>query len=441
MSLRTLHRWITLGCAAAGLAFLPAGQALAKGKPAAPPPAITAFELEPVNQVAAGTELFFRVQGTANGRVTVRVAGVTRTLVLQEVDEGTYEGGYVLRPNDRATAASTASATLRRSSRSTTVTMGRLAAPVPPQAQQVPKPPAQPLAISRFNATPVERFEPGGELKFQLDGTPGAKASFSIENVIANVPMREASAGHYEGSYTIRRLDHIPNGMQVVATLEANGQAVKSSLGRASVLVDTRPPVVRNVHPRDGDTLTSGPLSVSGTFDDQGGLGVDPKTVKLVVGGRDVTSQATITRDSFTYRTELNPGSYAAEVTARDAAGNVVRSAWSFVVQAAAGPLALDVQTPQQNAVVPRGRLEVRGRTAPGATVTIDAKGYASLAGVVGISQPLYKDTTTADANGNFSFGFTSPFNAPGLRMEMNLKAEQGGRTRETTLVVFEPRG
>jgi hypothetical protein len=442
MVLRSLQRWFALACAVTGLCFMPGGQALAAKKKASPPPEISAFEVEPVNQVAAGTELFFRVEGSAGGRATVRVAGVSRTLVLQEVDDGVYEGGYVLRANDRANAGSTASATLRRNGRSTTVTMGRLAAAAPAQVQpqaQAPRPPAT-LAISKFNAVPVDKFEPGAELKFQLEGTPGARATFSIDNVIANVPMREASPGHYEGSYTIRRLDRVPSGVQVVATLEANGQAVKTSLGRASVLQDVKPPVVRNLHPRDGDMIPAGATSVSGTFDDQGGLGVDPKSVRITVGGRDVTAASTITREYFTYRTDLNPGSYAAEVNAKDAGGNAVKTAWSWVVQPSASPLPLEITSHSPNATVPAGRVELRGRTAPGATVSINAVGLAAVAGMIGISQPLYKDSTTADNNGNFSFAFTSPFTAPGMRYEIALKAEQGGRTKESTLVLFHQR-
>jgi hypothetical protein len=442
MTANILPRWLALIGTVLALALMPAGAVQAKKKAAAPPPEISAFELEPVNQVAPGTELFFRLQGTPNGRATVRIGGVGRTLVLQEVDDGVYEGGYTLRPNDRTSAASNAIATLRRNGRSSTVTIGRLAAaapPAPPQAQQQPKAPAV-LAIQRFSATPVERFEPGAELKFQLSGTPGAHATFNIENVIANVPMRETSPGRYEGAYTIRRLDRIPSGVQVVAALESGGQTVRTSLDRASVLSDTKPPTVRNVYPREGETIPAGMVPVSGTFDDSGGVGVDPKSVKVVVDGRDDTASSTITRDYFTYRTDLGPGNHSAEVTAKDQAGNAVRQAWSWVVQAQPAPLTLEVTSPHQNAVVPRGRLEIRGKTAPGASVSMDAQGYASLAGMVGVSQPLFKDKTVADPDGNFSFTFVSPFNAPGLRYEIDLKAEQGGHTREQKLVLFQPK-
>jgi len=443
--LRDIKQWFALACAVAGLSFLSA-DAGAAPKKKTPAPSISQFELEPVAEIKPGAELFFRVQGTPNARATVRVSGVGRTLVLQEVDDGVYEGGYTLRGSDKATPASSAVASLRTAGGTARVTMGRLSASPPapaqpPQAQQPPRP-AAPLAISRFQVTPITKIEPGEELRFQLDGTPGGRASFTIENVVANVPMREVSPGHYEGAYTIRRLDKLTGGVPIVATLEANGQAVRTQLNRASVLADTRPPAIRNVHPRDGETVTAGNVSVSGTFDDQGGLGVDPKTVKIVVGGRDVTNASTITPQYFTYRSELNAGTYAADVSARDVAGNQVRQAWTFRVEAAAPPaeLPLQITSHSPNAIVPRGALEIRGKTAPGAKVTLNAVGLASVAGMIGISQPLYNGSTTADANGNFAFGFTPAFNAPGLRYELDLKAEDGGRTKETRLVLFGQR-
>ena len=440
---KTMRRWCALLCALSFVGLSPlAAEAQSKKRP--PPPEITAFELEPVPQVAAGTELFFRLTGTPGGRASVKVGGVNRTLVLEEVDDGVYEGGYTLRATDKASLASSARATLRVKGRSSTVTMARLGA-APPQAQQAP--PQQqaqqqrPLAINRFSVAPVAKLEPGEELKFQLEGTPGARVSFTIENVAANVPMREVAPGRYEGAYTIRRLDKLTGGVPIFATLEAGGQGIRTNLNRASVLADTRPPAVRNTFPRDGDTVPAGTIAVSGTFDDRGGVGVDPKTVKLVVGGRDVTANATITPQSFTYRAELGPGTYAADVSARDVGGNAVRQAWTFTVQAPTqAALLLEVTSHAANAVVPRGPLEVRGRTAPGARVNVDVVGLANVAGLMGLSQPLYKDTLTADASGNFRFNFTPQFSAPGLRYEIDLKAEDGQRAREQKLVLFVAR-
>jgi hypothetical protein len=168
---------------------------------------------------------------------------------------------------------------------------------------------------------------------------------------------------------------------------------------------------------------------------------VDPKTVKLVVGGRDVTARATITAQSFTYRAELGAGTYAADVSARDVSGNAVRQAWTFAVQAATpAVLPLEVLSHAPNATVPRGPVEIRGRTAPGARVSVNVTGLANVVGMVGLSQPLFNDTLTADAGGNFRFNFTPQFSAPGLRYEVDLKAEDGQRVREQKLVLFVSR-
>jgi hypothetical protein len=58
----------------------------------------------------------------------------------------------------------------------------------------------------------------------------------------------------------------------------------------------------------------------------------------------------------------------------------------------------------------------------------------------MGLSQPLFKDTLTADAGGNFRFNFTPQFSAPGLRYEVDLKAEDGQRAREQKVVLFVAR-
>ena len=448
MGLFESRRLCALALSFISIVFVPTDAAWA-AKKVVPPPQITGFEMEPAEKVAAGSELFFRVEGTPGSRATVRVGGVSRTLVLQEVDDGVYEGAYTLRPNDRANANSAATVTLRRNGRTSSSTMARLNASAAPQVvvvqpqQQAPKPVA--LALNRFVATPVDRLEPGTELKFVAEGTPGAKATFTIENVANAVPMRETAPGHYEGSYTLKRLDKVTGGVPIVATLEANGQAIRSNLTRNQMLVDSRPPTIRNQYPRDGETIqATGPVSVSGTFDDRGGLGVDPKSVKVTLAGRDVTAQSSISRDFFTYRGELAPGRYVADVSAKDQAGNTVRSTWTFNVEqqpTAAVALPLMVTSHQPNASVPAGgRVTVRGKTAPFAVVEAEVTGVASVVGKIGIAEKLVSERVTADANGDFSFDIAPQMPVPGMRYEVSLKASANNQTKDTRLVLFQQR-
>ncbi|HEX6703912.1 MAG TPA: Ig-like domain-containing protein [Albitalea sp.] len=445
-----VRRLLTLLLWALSLSLIAPDAALAatKKKAAPPSPQISSFEMEPAEKIAAGNELFFRVQGTPGSWATVRIGGVTRTVVLQEVDDGVYEGSYTLRRVDRAGTASNATATLRRSGRSATSTMARLNTSPPQAVITVPQPaPAQPLALNRFSTTPVDRLEPGTELRFVVEGTPGAKASFSIENVATGVPMREAASGRYEGSYTLKRGDRVAGGAPVVAVLEANGQTARSTLARSALVADARPPTVRNQVPRDNETVQAGgPVTVSGSFSDAGGLGVDPRTVRIVVGGRDVTSQASISRESFSWRSELAPGQYVADVTARDGAGNPVRSAWTFnVAQAPTAAVAvgipLSITSPAPNTTVPAGtRFTVRGKTAPFANVDAEVLGITAAASAVGLVQKLYNDRLTADANGDFSFDVAPQTPVPGMRYEVMLKANANNQTKDTRLVLFQQR-
>lgn len=450
MQSSTLKHAFAVALTAFAFAFTPLGAEAAPKKKAPPPPQITTFEMEQAEKIAPGSELFFRVEGTPGSRATVRVGGVSRTLVLQEVDDGVYEGGYTLRPNDRAKPNSAATATLRRSGRSASTTLAHLsAAPAPAVVQVQPAPqPQRPvaLALNRFVAEPVDKLEPGTELKFIAEGTPGAKASFTIENVASGIPMREVAPGRYEGSYTLKRLDKVTGGVPIVAALEANGQVIRSNLTRNQMLVDSRPPTIRNQYPRDGETIhATGPVSVSGTFDDRGGLGVDPKTVKIVLAGRDVTPQASISRDFFTYRGELAPGRYVADVSAKDVAGNPVRSAWTFNVEqqptAAVSGLPLVVTSHAPNAAVPVGsKVTVRGKTAPYATVDAEVIGVASVVGKIGLAERLFSERVTADANGDFAFDVPAQLPVPGMRYEVSLKASANNQTRDTKLVLFQQR-
>ena len=116
---------------------------------------------------------------------------------------------------------------------------------------------------------------------------------------------------------------------------------------------------------------------MSATFDDMGGVGVDPKTVKLMIGGRNQTRNASITPQFLTWRGGLPAGTYPVEVTASHNAGNAVRQNWIFVVasaQAPAAALPLDITNYANNAQVPSGVIEVRGRTAPDTKLTFKCK-------------------------------------------------------------------
>jgi hypothetical protein len=177
------------------------------------------------------------------------------------------------------------------------------------------------LKIDRFSVAPIDKVVPGAELRFTINGMPGAVAEVDIPGVVSNLPMPEIRTGVYEGAYTLKRLDRLMPSRPMVATLRAVYRSASPAL-----TADAKPPVIRNMAPRDGEAvMDGGPVSVSGTFDDAGSVGVDPASVRFMLSGRTITADSQITPQFFTYRADLSLGRYTADVTARDLAGNAVR--------------------------------------------------------------------------------------------------------------------
>lgn len=415
-------------------------------------PVISSFEVIPSDQLVPGSDLEIRVTGTPRGQARVKFSGVNKTIALREVERGVYEGSYTLSRRDKLGAQPSSQATLRVRNQSATANLA-LVNPPPPVATRPPviappQPSPTPVVaapnIERFGVTPVARIEPGADLRFTLFGTPGARALLTIDGVVRDVAMQEVRPGRYEGAYTIRRNDNFPPSLNIVGTLEANGQITRSRLNQA-LLVDARPPTIRNLAPRNNETIAANPVSVSATFDDSGGVGVDPKSVKFFLGGQDLTANASITPQFLTWRGDLRPGNYPVDITAADNAGNSVRQTWTFIV---AGPqvvapvatLPLEIINHANNAQVGSGVIEVRGRTAPDAKVDIQVQAVAAVAGFFGINQQILNQSVRSDASGNFIFSFQPQIPVPGARYESTITATKGNLSKELKLVLFQQR-
>ncbi len=415
--------------------------------------AIDNFQVELSDQFAPGSEIEFMLEGTPRGQASVRLTGVKKLITLSEVNRGVYEGSYTLSRRDRLGSQATARATLRvrnvtaiatQSLAATMLPVPNRPAPTQPPVPIPPVPPLAALAIERFTVVPVPRIEPGAELRFAAAGTPNVRASLTIDGVVRDVSMPEVSPGRYEGAYTIRRNDNFPPSLSIVATLERSGQTARSQLNQ-SLLVDANPPTVRNLSPANNEILAGNPVSVSATFDDSGGVGVDPKSVRIAIGGQDVTRSASVTPQFFTWRGDLRPGNHRVEVNAADIAGNVVRQNWTFSVAGAQtmmppAQLPLQITSHVNNAQVASGPIEVRGKTAPDATIEVEVQAIASLAGVFGINQRVFRQSLRPDANGNWAFTFQSQSPVPGTRYEVTITTTRGDSVRESKLVLFEQR-
>ena len=399
----------------------------------------------------AGSLLRFRLIGTPKVQASVRVRGLRDAIPLRETAPGVYVGRYTLKRTDRINGDSEVRVILRRGNRigaetftldETMNTVPVATVPVPPPA---PVPAVPPLRIERFGMVPIERIEPGAELQFAVEALPGSTVSVDLPGAERDLRLRETRPGHYEGSYTIRRADDFNPNRPLVATLRSGDRVATANLnilvGRPGGLTpgDNRPPTVINLTPRDGETVAGGAVQIAGGFDDRGGSGVDPATVQIVVSGRNVTREAQISRQSFGFRAVLPPGRHTVEVTARDMAGNAVRTGWNFDV-AAAAPVNVPIQilNHSNNNQVGSGPTLVQGRTVPNANVAVTVNAVAPIGGVLNISQELFSQTVQADANGNFSFSFVPQFPVPGTRYDITLVSTRGNLRDDHRLVLIQ---
>ncbi len=417
-------------------------------QPAAPE--VRSFEGESDAGLEPGSTLRFRLVGTPRARASVRIRGVAAAIPLREVGAGNYVGRYVLKRVDRVAPDSGVRAMLRHGKRSAVadyqmdevIGLTQAAPPAP-----VARPP-EPARIERFGMLPIERVEPGIELEFTVDGMPGAAVTVDIPGIQSPVRLRESRPGHYEGGYTLRRADVVSPNRPIVATLRAGERVATANLnllvGRPAgevrpPIVDQRPPNLIQLVPGDGATVPPGPVQIAAVFDDGRGSGVDPASVRVMVSGRNVTSDAQINAGSFSVRAALPPGRHTVEVVARDNAGNAVRKSWSFDVAAAApANVPLRVLNFRSNDQVGSGATVVQGNTVPNATVEVRVTAMAPVGGPLNISQELLSRSFQADQNGNFSFSFTPQFPIPGARYEISLVSTRGNFRDDEKLVLIQ---
>lgn len=396
----------------------------------------------------AGAELDFTVEATPRGRINLRINGVQRPIALSETERGVYTGSYTIKRQDRISPANPIRATLQLRNRSIVTNYsfpaGMANSQVATPQPVAPLPPVAALRIERFTVAPIDKVEPGAELRFSLNGMPGGAAEVELPGV-ARVAMQEVRPGVYEGAYTLRRTDNLTPSRPIVASLRVGDETVRSNLTQG-LTADAKPPVLRNLSPKEGEAIADRTaIAVSATFDDAGGVGVDPKSVRIVVAGRNVTLESEVTPQFFSHRANLQPGRYTVDVTAKDLAGNAMRKTWNFdvVVPVSAAPttIPLQITSHANNAVIEGGTTVVRGRTAPGAVIEIKVQAFNAVAGLLGLNQEAMTQKVQADGNGNFSFTFASQLPLPGTRYEVTMTSQKADLNTESKLVLFQKQG
>ena len=388
----------------------------------------------------AGSRLTFTVTGTPRAQASLRIRGIRERIVLNETSRGVYTGRYTVKRNDRIDNGDEVRAMLR--SGNLTASANYTLSDTMARAPVAVAPPPVALRIERFGAAPIDRLEPGAELRFMLEGAPGANVTVDLPGVSNDVALREIRPGHYEGAYTLRRSDNLNPTRPVVATLRIGDRVVNANLAQPLVAAapDTKPPLIGALSPQEGATVAGGPVQITANFDDRGGSGVDPQSVQIVVSGRNVTRESQVNAQSVNFRGMLPPGHHTVEVTARDQAGNTVRRNWGFEVAAAApANMPIQILNHSNNGQVDGRSTVIEGRTNPGATVNVKVDAVAQMPGVFNVAQQVHAQTLQADANGNFSFTFNSRSPLPGMRYDISITStNRANQTTEARMALFQ---
>lgn len=194
-----------------------------------------------------GSRLRFVLHGSPGADAAVHIRGIQGRIPLREVEPGVYVGRYVVARGDRIDEGSPVRAIMSRGNRTVTANYN-----LPEGLGNVAVAPAPQLRIERFDVVPVDRLTPGTELRFSLEGAPGAVATIAISG-IADIRMREVRPGHYEGSYTIKRSDAAahPSG-PIVASLRAGDRIVRAELRQPLMASERAAPAnIASAEPRD----------------------------------------------------------------------------------------------------------------------------------------------------------------------------------------------
>lgn len=196
-------------------------------------PVIRSFLVDQVPELAPGTELIFRVDGSVGGNLQLDIDGVANPLGLSETSAGSYAGAYTISIRDKITPTSRVLATLKLGARQTTVTLGQTLLTEAAHAKATAVVPVQPQ-ISRIETRNTGALTGGHEISFFVNGTPGGAATVSLDDGKSTIALTEARGGRYSGRYTIKTRDQFSDTTQALFALAVGDRTTRAAKPLAS---------------------------------------------------------------------------------------------------------------------------------------------------------------------------------------------------------------
>jgi hypothetical protein len=119
----------------------------------------------------------------------------------------------------------------------------------------------------------------------------------------------------------------------VTATMTIGETITPVAQATDPLAIDSAGPEIMGIGPEDGGTLTNPRPRIYGAYSDSGSK-ADPKTLKVLLNGKDITDKVDVTEAFFSYIPEedMTAGKVTMTVSIQDIAGNESRREWSFTV-------------------------------------------------------------------------------------------------------------
>lgn len=198
-------------------------------------PSIRSFTVDQVTELVPGTELVFRLQGSAAATVSLTLDGSANVVSLRETRAGSYEGAYTLNTRDQVRFNSAVRATMRLGERETQALLGQTL--LTASAHKAALVAATPTPVVEFFGTSAQAYTGGQEIAFTLRGTPGGQVTLALAGSDVRLALAEVKPGEYGGLYTVRTRDRLGEQSVATATLTLGTKSVKveKALGAAAL--------------------------------------------------------------------------------------------------------------------------------------------------------------------------------------------------------------